>query len=357
MNKFNNTLLSISLISLFGVTGCGGGGGGGGESNSSNQPPIITKTVSFSGLAADGYISGATACLDLNSNGTCESAEPTTLTALDGTFSFTNIEVKKNQLLPVIIVAGPNAIDTATGKAFTGSLKNIIDSDTLNAGVPLNVTPLTDLMATSFLQSNTKDTTALNSSKSEIAQAFNLTLTDITADPMKDTKVFAKTQELEQIKSLIKKTASKAKGGTFTQEQELALQSDINDALVAQTKESTGVVDVNKVLTKLETITTLSIPANEKKFVTAQAKEVQRALQSIPSDIDINKLDELQAGLETEQELALQKIEDATEVDTIAVVAISDVDKLIAKNQTPKITAPTVAANSGFPTPPTTPTY
>ena len=344
-------LISVAL-SLILLTACGGGGG----DSSSTSTPVTAHTISLSGTAVDGYISGATACLDIDSSGTCDSGEPTTTTATDGTFSFTDVEVEDNKLIPVIVIGGPGAIDTATGKAFTGSLKNIIDSATITAGTALSVTPLTDLITTSFLQSSTKDLQALDTSKSEVAQAFNLPVADVTADPMKSVVVFAKTQELEQIKTLIETTATKAIGGTFTQEQELALESDITAALVAQMKETSGTVNIASVLAKVETISTITIPANEKTFVAAQVVEVRTSLNALPSTTDIDKLDELQSGLEEEQAAALTKIDEATEGSTITVVAISDTTTLIEQGQ-PVNRAPTVASNSGFSTPPTTPTF
>ena len=348
-------LISLAAGILLSMSGCGGGGG---SSDSSSNPPQVVKphTISLSGVAVDGYISGARACLDIDSSGTCDSSEPTTTTASDGTFSFKDVKVEDNKLIPVIVIGGPSAIDTATGKAFTGSLKNIIDSATITAGTSLHVTPLTDLVATSYLQSTTQDTQALVASKSEVAQAFALQATDITADPMKNVKVFAKTQELEQIKALVATTAKKAKGGTFTQNQKLALQEDISKALVAQMKESAGAVDIAKVLPKVETISTITIPANEKTFVAAQVQEVRSVLKTLPSNTDVDKLDALQSGLEKEQEAVFKKINDAQEGKVIEVVAISDIAQLIKESE-PVSTAPTVAQNAGFPTPPTTPTY
>jgi len=349
------SLLSLNVVIVLSMTGCGGGGGGG---DSSTPPPVTANTISLSGTAVDGYISGAKVCLDVNSDAICQSTEPSTITAVNGTFSFTNVEVADNLLLPVIVMGGAGAIDTATGKAFTGQLKNIIDSATITAGTPLRVTPLTDLVSTSFLQSTTKNTTALNNAKTEVAQAFGLSVTDVVADPMQSLTLFAKTQELEQIKALIETTATKAKGGSLDEAETQTLQNDIKEALVAQVKETTGTnLEIDKVLTTVETQASISIPENEKTFVVAQATEVKTALATLAtSSTTLDELDELQIGLEAEQEVALTKIEDATASDILAVVVISDVEQLIAQSN-PVNTAPTVAANAGFSTPPTTPTY
>lgn len=61
------------------LASCGGGGGGGGTS-----APLATA---ITGVAVDGYIQGATVCLDLNLNQACDVSEPSTTTAAGGTFT------------------------------------------------------------------------------------------------------------------------------------------------------------------------------------------------------------------------------------------------------------------------------
>lgn len=70
------------------IAGCGGGGGDSfiwwkfyfSSSSSSSTP-------TYSGTVADGYISGATVCLDLDNNGTCGVNEPTGTTNSSGSYS------------------------------------------------------------------------------------------------------------------------------------------------------------------------------------------------------------------------------------------------------------------------------
>ena len=160
-NYIQSSILTSMLLISF--TACGGGDDGGTSipiTPTTNLPSTVTPVnkVSFSGIAVDGYISGATACLDLNVNGLCDISEPTSLTATDGTFTFTNVVVDENVLLPVIVTGG---VDTATGKVFRGELKRIVDTKSINSSVKLNVTPLTDLVASSFIASNDKSDTVL----------------------------------------------------------------------------------------------------------------------------------------------------------------------------------------------------
>ncbi|MFP3637168.1 hypothetical protein, partial [Bacillus sp. SIMBA_033] len=46
-----------------------------------------TPTPAVTGKAIDGYLAGATVCLDLNNSGTCESGDPSTVTDGNGQFS------------------------------------------------------------------------------------------------------------------------------------------------------------------------------------------------------------------------------------------------------------------------------
>ena len=355
----HNLFAAISLVLMLTLAACGGGGSTSDTitlPEDNTTPPVTMNTISLSGTAIDGYISGAKACLDINSDGVCQGGEPTTTTATDGTFSFTNVEVEDNKLLPVIVSGGT---DTATNKPFVGKLKNIIDSATITAGTSLKVTPLTDLIASSFLKSTTKDTTALTTAKTKVATIFDLSVADVDADPMTNLAVFAKTQEVQQIKALIEATTTKASGGSvLTTVEKDKLLEDIKESLVAQIEESIGTtLDIDSVLGKVEIKSSITLPANEKAFVSAQVGEVKSRLDTLAtSSTATDKLDELQKGLEEEQAVALKNIDDATSDSTITVVTISDTTKLIEQGE-PVSRAPTAVANSGFSTPPTTPTY
>lgn len=77
------------------LAGCGGGGSGGGS------PATLTGTV------IDGYISGATVCLDLNNNQSCDAGEPNAKSGDKGSYSLdvTGITIdalKTSHLLTVV---------------------------------------------------------------------------------------------------------------------------------------------------------------------------------------------------------------------------------------------------------------
>lgn len=315
MKYIKNLALSSAVIAL--LSACGGGGGG---DSSSTTPATTANTISFSGVAVDGYIKDATACLDLNINGSCDAGEPTTRTANDGTFSFTNIEVVKDELFAIIVTGG---IDTATGKAFTGELKNITDSSKINSSAKLSVTPLTDLVASAFLASSTKTLTTLSSAKSDVATSLGLTTDKVDADPMKDKELFAKTQEVQQLKELILTSALKATNTTAGSTQAKTLEKNIVLAIVKSSEENSGSLrSVNAIATLEALDSSISIPSNEKEFISLQVEEIKTSLSAMVLNTAITpeELNEQQSTLEDKVEVASSNIKEASEGSIITIV-------------------------------------
>jgi hypothetical protein len=110
------------------LVACGGGGGGG-----------VALPKSISGVVLDGYIEGATVCLDLNANLQCDPNEPSAFTDKDGRYSL-SYDGSLDGLL-VLAVVPEGATDSELGritKAFD------LMSPAENA---LTVTPITTLVA------------------------------------------------------------------------------------------------------------------------------------------------------------------------------------------------------------------
>ena len=101
-------LISIALIAG-GLTACGGGGGGG--SSSTSAPAPQTKTLQ--GVAIDGYISGATAFLDINYNGVLDEGEPSSITDHEGSYelSLTGSNSDCMDYAPIVVNVTIGAID------------------------------------------------------------------------------------------------------------------------------------------------------------------------------------------------------------------------------------------------------
>lgn len=340
------TTLSLALALSLGFSACGGGGGDSSSSSNNNgggtSPTSNTKT--FSGIAVDGYISGGTACLDKNINGICDNGEPTTPTNANGKFTFTDVEVESGKLIPVIVTGGT---DTATNKPFEGSLSNIINTDDIATNTSLFVSPLTDLVATSFLVSNDKSSASLALIKTNVASSLNLNVEKLDKDPMQDKEVFAKAQEVQQTKKLILTAATKAASGSLNEEE---LTKSVREAISTSVQTGTT-LNSTDVITKLKEIhPTVNIPSNETDFIANQTTEIKSALATIVTDttIIVDSLDQQESNLITTVESALTKIEDATDGSVITVVEVSPLYP--ATTQTP-----TTPIASAIPTPPAVP--
>lgn len=76
------TIAKLSLLAVTGIlTACGGGGSGSGSSSNEAAPSTL------SGKVVDGYIEGATVCLDINANLVCDSSEPSAQTLANGSYN------------------------------------------------------------------------------------------------------------------------------------------------------------------------------------------------------------------------------------------------------------------------------
>jgi len=315
----------IPLTATLFLMGCGGG------DSSSSSAQTTETTVSFSGVAVDGYISGATACVDTNVNGQCDSAEPTTKTLADGTFSFSGAKITTTSLLPVIISGGT---DTATGKAFSGELKNIVDTASIQAGDSLTVSPLTDLSATIYLNSTIKDAQTLSTAKESVATAYGLTKEEVNSDPMKSPKVFAKAMELQQTKALIEATIPQS--ATLTQDEIKHAVTQV----IAKQLEATNSVDTTKVMTGVETALNVTIADNKKTFVTAQIQALKPTLDELATkqSTDDTALNSFQTKIEKVQDEAVTNVINSSEGVDITVVPVTTTDSIKADNSsvTPK---------------------
>ncbi len=97
----------------------------GDDENDSNDSSTAAATKSFSGKVADGYLTGARVCLDLNSNKVCDPDEPVTISQAGGEFSLegvTQAQLDSSPLLVEIIVGetiDEDKPDTPIEKKYT----------------------------------------------------------------------------------------------------------------------------------------------------------------------------------------------------------------------------------------------
>ena len=125
--KQTSLALAVTLAGL--LAGCGGGGASGPQSQT------------LSGRIIDGYIGGATVCLDLNANLLCDQGEPSAQSSSDGSYTLPAYTGSIDGLR-VIAVVPAGAIDSDLG-VISKPFDLIAPAE--SAGT---VTPLTTLVAT-----------------------------------------------------------------------------------------------------------------------------------------------------------------------------------------------------------------
>jgi hypothetical protein len=129
-----DTLASLVALAAAGVlSACGG----------EDTPP--TPPVTVSGVVADGPLSGATACYDLNDNAACDAGEPSSPTDTDGRYSF-EVAAAVAGAHAVIVDVPATAVDKDTGAAV-GTAFTLKSPPTGTAGAQtIFVSPLTTLV-------------------------------------------------------------------------------------------------------------------------------------------------------------------------------------------------------------------
>ena len=176
-NILKSTTLSLVTIALLGFTGCGSSSS---DDNSSSTTPAGLFKVA--GKAVDGYIAGATVCLDLSQDGVCASTgEATTTTDADGDYSLDITQEMKddaNYSTAPILVYGGKDIDT--GKAFDGKLTAPFD-ESKTTNTTANLTPVTTMVETLMSENNV----SLAEAESKVKDMLDLDAsTNLGADPI-----------------------------------------------------------------------------------------------------------------------------------------------------------------------------
>ncbi len=244
----------------------------------------------LNGKAIDGYIKNADVCLDLNINGICDNGEIQTTTNNNGEFKI-DYDFKTlsstNRLINIIV---SNGIDTSTNKDFPSIIKRVANLNTITPNDITNVTPISDLVASAFIQSSTKTETKLTQLESDISTKFPITLSKIYSDPISDYSLFAKIQEIENIKRFIR---------TIYQVDENTLSNAISTTILA--KDSSTFLNISNILTELNA----NISNDKLTFVESQLIFLREQLNTITSN---NSLDISQKAIDEQISFILNKV-------------------------------------------------
>ncbi len=174
--------MAISLI----LVSCGSGSGD--AINTETQDSAVEQTT-ITGKAIDGYISGATVCLDLDDDGICTiSTEPFALSKADGSYS---LELKASHKTHInyktasVVVYG--GVDTDTSTNFNGKLKAQAYGKT-----EVYVTPVTTVA--DGIYDNGKAGISQDEAEHRTATVFGIQKDEVASDPIatNNTKLYAK---------------------------------------------------------------------------------------------------------------------------------------------------------------------
>jgi hypothetical protein len=202
---FRMTTVGLSALATAALVACGGGGS---SSQVPPQTPAPTPTkVSFAGTVIDGYITGATVCLDLNANQTCDTGEPTDTSKADGTYSLditsvTTAQLKAAHLITNVPTTAKDADDAGKTLAEAGKAAFQLmapasafvsaDGKTLSSAV---ISPLTTLVSHDMQTDATK---TLAQASATISSRLGLPVgTDLNQDFVKGKD--ANLKELAQV--------------------------------------------------------------------------------------------------------------------------------------------------------------
>ncbi|TYC58481.1 metallo-mystery pair system four-Cys motif protein [Zoogloea oleivorans] len=260
------------------LAACGGGGGG-------SEAPKTT----LSGTVADGYLKGATVCLDVNGNSICDSGEPSGITTDGGKYTLTGITASDETKYPVLVSVPATAIDSDNPTGTVG--KSYFLSSP--AGKGSFVSPLTTLIQQKVVAGASIDT-------AESTVKTLLSITDTTVSLFSDyvaaqgTAVqtdattagrYARTHEAARV------VAASLQAGYD------ALKSDSNakavqKVLLAQAEDALSVQKVTAADTSNPTFSTAGVVAADspntlKKILAYEKGNTVAATQTVNIDFDV----------------------------------------------------------------------
>ncbi|MGF2733391.1 hypothetical protein [Marinobacter sp. DUT-1] len=113
---FTRNLMATAILApMMIVAGCS-------DNDGSPLPPGETPSGVSDGVVYDGYLVGATVCVDENLNKTCDVGEPSTTTGAGGQFSLVGL-TDAQLLTPLVLESNESTIDEDTGAQADPNLK------------------------------------------------------------------------------------------------------------------------------------------------------------------------------------------------------------------------------------------
>ena len=170
-------ILRLSFAGLFvsSLVACGGGGGG---SSTASTTPAAPATLS--GKVIDGYIAGATVCLDVNSNNKCDAGEPTTTSDATGNWS---LPAYAGSIagLQVIAEVGATATDLDTGVIGAGNTYSLLAP----AAASATVTPFSTLVSATIAAGGGESRVSIGEALGNVSASIGVPVAKLVANDYK----------------------------------------------------------------------------------------------------------------------------------------------------------------------------
>ncbi|MFA0550730.1 hypothetical protein AB4538_07710 [Vibrio lentus] len=161
------SLLAVAIA--LGIAGCGSDSS---DSSTTDTGGSTATSASLTAKAADGYLVGANACLDLNSNKVCDKDEPSAVTGDDGSFTIDNLTQEQ-------LEQGTLLIEVVAGQTIDTDNPGVVLSKSYRLTAPSKsafISPLTTL-----IQNEIESGSSLEEAKTAIQEKLGTTL-DLTQD-------------------------------------------------------------------------------------------------------------------------------------------------------------------------------
>lgn len=144
MQRIRSISILPAMAAAILVAACGGGGGGDASAPAATNPPDNQPTgPKLIGKAIDGYLVGATVCVDQNNSGTCDAGEPSTITDAQGNYNLPDAGNTLGQTLLVTVTPQTKDLSRPDGFTFPASFTM---SQIVTANGEQHITPLSTLV-------------------------------------------------------------------------------------------------------------------------------------------------------------------------------------------------------------------
>jgi len=266
--------LSLAVLSTLtlGITGCG----------TSDSKSTDTTTKSLSGNVADGYLVGATVCLDKNNNTNCDSDEPYTKTTTNGKYTLSNLTNDDISKYPLFVEVDEFVIDED-------------DNKTVSQYYTLTATPgqtFISPISTMIRNYEVTNQTSHTEAKAKIEELLGITdpslsLVDYIASNSTEAK---KVHQKAKIIANLKMNIFTALGNTANTTETKVINKYINDKIMAKlsnikTEVDSNYIDINTSVQNMMGLINLTSSATE--------------LNTIKNNFKKKEIEELESNLGT----------------------------------------------------------